>query len=615
MGASTLARGRGYAAAGAVTRREWEDPATLVGEVQGGALEPYQVRIRLSGGARPLDGTCSCPVGRNCKHAVALLFAAGPRPALQLVAAPGPPPPPAWEQSLLGLLATEPTEELPASIALQFELVEARTRPGRPPGAAGPGIRVRPVVRGASGRWVRGDISWSRLDYFGYGRAASTRLGHDVALLKELRALHALAGVHYGYQDDVWLESIPTRRVWDVLRQAEEAGIPLLRSGREGLPVRLSALPAEAAVDVTQDGPGLRVRPRMVVGPDEVPAGRRLLIGSPAHGVAWWHGKPDVKATPELHMAPLSQPLQANLADLMRHGPLQVPAADADRFRRDVAPVLRRRVVLQSSDGSVELPDVTPDELLLQLAAAEGPSVELAWSLGGPGREPRPVWDHPDEGAAAAAARATDALAGQVELLEDTPWGRRLAGRALLKGLEAVRFVTEMLPALEDVEGLRVEWLGEVPEFREVTEAPLVTIGGEESDGGDWFDLTVEVRVGGEAVPFQALFVALAQGESHLLLPSGTYFSLDRPELRQLAELIAEARSLHDAPRGRVRLGRFQASLWEELQQLGVVSAQAGAWADAVAVLASSGDDGERALPAGLTASLRPYQATGFQWL
>jgi SNF2 family DNA or RNA helicase len=182
--------------------------------------------------------------------------------------------------------------------------------------------------------------------------------------------------------------------------------------------------------------------------------------------------------------------------------------------------------------------------------------------------------------------------------------------------MDAARFATEMLPDLEGIDGLEVRWSGPVPTFREATDAPTVRLGGEETPDGDWLDLLVEVEVGGEEVAFHALFLALAAGDSHLLLPSGTYFSLDHPELRQLAELIAEARSLHDPPPGRVRLSRFQASLWEELQAIGIVTAQAGAWSDAVAALASAGDDqGRRPLPAGLTATLRPYQETGFQWL
>ncbi len=113
-----------------------------------------------------------------------------------------------------------------------------------------------------------------------------------------------------------------------------------------------------------------------------------------------------------------------------------------------------------------------------------------------------------------------------------------------------------------------------------MVDAPVVSLGGSPSDDRDWFDLSVTVTVEGEDVPFAELFVALADERSHLILPSGTYFSLDRHELRQLAELIAEARALGDDPGDGIRLSRFQASLWEDLQRLGVVTAQAREWED-----------------------------------
>ena len=144
--------------------------------------------------------------------------------------------------------------------------------------------------------------------------------------------------------------------------------------------------------------------------------------------------------------------------------------------------------------------------------------------------------------------------------------------------MAAVSFVSELLPVLSAIDGVEIEQDGTVLEYREVLDPPVVSLGGSPSDDRDWFDLSVTVSVDGEDVPFADLFVALAEGRSHLILPSGTYFSLDRDELRQLAELIAEARSLGEVSGDSIRLSRFQASLWEDLQRLGVVSAQARDW-------------------------------------
>lgn len=652
VGASTLSRGRTYAAAGAVVRREW-DPSgvSLVGEVQGTATRPYRVAVslrRVGGGAMEvLDLRCSCPVGVNCKHAVALLLAPpASRPNLRLLrggaaaATPAPERPPAWEEPLRSLLSdggktspsvgpAGPGAEVEAEpIALQLEVVASRRRPGRGRTQdTGPGIRLRPVLRSPSGNWVRTGVSWPRLDYLGYRRSASDRMRSGLALLRELRALHSL-GSTYSYDDAVWLESIQSRRLWDLLHQAGEIGVPIVQSGRDAGPVELLAARVEAALDLRRDGAGLVALPQLVAGDLEV-SGRQLWIGTPAHGIAWWAApagaaEPGSKTAATagrgtvLRLAALARAIPPDVAELLAHPPIEIPATDLERFEREVCPRIAQRVRLRSSDRTVELPEETPDALVLGLEAPDVASLALSWSLHGPDGRARGTSDGPDEVASAAMAAAVRCLGGSAELsglVVATPRGLQLVPEARLERMAAVRFVTEVLPALEEIDGLRVDWRGEPAEYLEVDDAPVVSFAGEEAPSGDWFDLQVEIEVGGEAVPFEELFRALAAEEGHLLLPSGRYFSLDRPELRQLAELIAEARSLQDAPRDGIRIGRFQASLWEELLALGTVAAQAGAWADAVAALASAGDDGDRPLPAGLDAALRPYQETGFQWL
>ena len=123
------------------------------------------------------------------------------------------------------------------------------------------------------------------------------------------------------------------------------------------------------------------------------------------------------------------------------------------------------------------------------------------------------------------------------------------------------------------------------------------------------------MTVDGEEVPFAELFLALAEERTHLVLPSGTYFALDREELRHLATLIAEARDLDDHPGEGLRISHFQASLWEDLQRLGVATAQAQEWEQSVRALAAAGSRTEHAAPALLHATLRPYQLAGFNWL
>jgi hypothetical protein len=177
-------------------------------------------------------------------------------------------------------------------------------------------------------------------------------------------------------------------------------------------------------------------------------------------------------------------------------------------------------------------------------------------------------------------------------------------------------FTTEVLPLLQGRSDVSVEVTGRVPDYHEAGDSLEIGVSTAELDGEhDWFDLGITVTVEGREVPFADLFVALAHGQSHMLLPDGAYFSLDKPELAALTRLIDEARALQDQPNGSLRISRFQAGLWEELSGLGVVGHQAAAWQQQVrGLLAVEGIDAVP-VPAALNAQLRPYQLAGFQWL
>src|SRR5699024_9912411 len=64
----------------------------------------------------------------------------------------------------------------------------------------------------------------------------------------------------------------------------------------------------------------------------------------------------------------------------------------------------------------------------------------------------------------------------------------------------------------------------------------------------DWFGLGIEVSIGGRPVPLSLLLTALTRDEDRLLLPDGTWFALDVPELHALRHIVEEARALQDQP-------------------------------------------------------------------
>src|SRR6185312_8952585 len=88
-------------------------------------------------------------------------------------------------------------------------------------------IGLRPVVPGARGNWVRTGISWSTVGYVRHGQSADeVRPGR---LLREILALYTSEGAYYSYGNSVpYLDEAPSRRIWDLLAEAEEIGMPLV---------------------------------------------------------------------------------------------------------------------------------------------------------------------------------------------------------------------------------------------------------------------------------------------------------------------------------------------------------------------------------------------------
>jgi len=642
VGTETFLRGRRYVHRGDVLDVQWHPQSRRAFGQVGGDGQSHSAIATLAaapdGAATSLWSTCTCSSGSGCSHAVALLLAAMPKTVKQSDPV-GPPAP--WESCLAPLVGGGSPEQAsePAEVGLQFELLT--DPPPSKPTTARAGVRspfrigLRPVLPGRSGGWVRTGISWSNLGYARYSRSHTHAL-HTRLLGEILRLASDASSGYYGYhhQHTLFLESIPSRRIWDLLAEARELGLPLVQAGNRAIPVTLQAGPARLSLAVGKAASGLDLQPRISVDGSQVVLAASLLLGEPAHGIAWWQApdEPEPHAKHRvLRLAPLASVIDSDLKDLLVRGTIHIPERDEDRFLTDYYPTLRQRVSVVPADDTVDLPQARPPVLALAVDHLAGHRVALAWEWAYPVGEVRhrePLWPESGtradrDGAAEAdiLRRVTAAVGGLPELLEDSPDGPRLAPVITLGGIAMIRLLNEVLPALEEMPDVEVTVArngpdGIVADYREADAAPVVSISGAEVDGErDWFDLAVSVSVDGEEVPFHQLFVALTQEQEYLILPSGTYFSLDREEFRQLAALIAEARALQDTPGDTVRLSRFQAGMWAELERIGVVSGQAAAWQESVRSLSRATELVEHPAPEGLHATVRPYQLAGFNWL
>nr|NLI50897.1 DEAD/DEAH box helicase [Propionibacterium sp.] len=597
FGRDTLVRGRAYEQEGRVQQVQ-EHPGSALAAVRGSGRRTYQTLVVAhdAGGALRLTTSCTCPVGGGCKHAVALLL----RLRRQLGRAAVAP----WRRALEPLthavasLADEPLVPL----ALQFD-------------DRGYGLTVRPLKMGRSGRWIKTGATWDDLRS-GLGDVDPA---HREALLAMTDARRRGA-YDYGYRVDGLPLGDLRADAWRLLRAARDAGVTFVAGeGARGRALPQPVLSDETVVPtlaIERTAAGVALSPRLV-GP-AAPDATVVFIGAPPHGCA-------VLTSDRLLLAPLSRPLQDAEHALFRSGrTIEVPDADLPAFATGYLPRLRQRLAVRVGDG-VELPEASPPQLVCRVAfaARDGRVAHRASVTWGfryrvgaavhdlplrPGRDEPPVRDAEAEAALAASVPAGPWLAtgrrGQA-LLQDAIVGGRLL----------FTLVGEVLPALRARPDVVVEVAGEQPEFHESDAAPAVRLAVTDGADGDWFNLDVEVTLGAEVVPFAELFAALARGDDHLLLDSGTWFALDHPELDRLRHLIEEARLLADREGGSLRLRPEHAGLWEELVALGVVAEQSAAWRDAVSALLDLDALPETPPPPGLDADLRPYQLTGFRWL
>ncbi len=612
LGADTWARGTAYARDRAVQSVETRAQGMVLhATVRGSRSRSYSTLVRAHqvrpGGPVDWTGHCTCPMQVDCKHVAAVLLTTRDR----LSGAPASVS--SWENQLAGIARPVASPSTIPLLGLQLEVL----------GTAPPRVRLRPVRPGKAGRWVKTGMSWRDLDS-SYG-SAQVRPEQRAVARSIVATFRARQTSYYSPYSDVsiHLDDLGPSG-WRLLDEAQRAGVVLVGTYPDQS-VRLSVEPAAVLLDVRRDEPDadLQLVPTVrVAGEPELPKSRLRLVGNPAHGLF-------VDAPEQLLLAAFAQPLDDAIFELVRSGALRIPAAETPRFLRHYYPALRQRVAVESSDGSVELPEIEPPTLALAVHFDAGHRTALNWSFAyrvdghavPVPLDPVEAADIPEVVRDPTAERAL--LAGQTDLPELAGlWtaiegGRRPTATALLTGMDTAHFVEQVLPVLLEREDLTVEVTGTPAAYTEADDAPLIAVSASDAADGhpDWFDLSVEVSVGGQSVPLSPLIAAIAHGEEQLILDSGTWFRLDRPELQALRRMIEEARSLQDKESTGLRVTAYHAGLWEELAGLGVVEHQSERWSRTVGALLALGELPRPEPPLKLQATLRPYQLDGYHWL
>ena len=630
-------RGVGYARSGAVRRVTWDpDDSTLSGIVAGSRSELYRCSIRLdTSGARPriMTARCSCPMAEHCKHTVATLVRSNagaadgvhrdPAPPASPVsaapmapAAPGPraaPPRDAHWRTILGAGADAGRGEGTVALALGVELRVRESRANavhwgprrvlpataRSLDAAEPDditVGVRPLSRSSrSGKWIRSEVSWDAL------RRAPLRYRRD-----QFRWFTTLFGIVHdtrvlgGYRDDsewVTLDSVESSLLWSHLAAADALGIPLVAVSSD----QTVTLAPRAHVEVVigkADAGGLSVAAAVAIGDEVADPGTVRPVGH--SGVYRFEVRSGGIA---LTLAPA--PLGDTVHDLLAAGrPVPVPAAEVSDFFAQAYPRLARDGAVVAGAGvTLPAPEQTTLVATVRFLPEDTIRVDLRWQRPGLGRAAFDTSaDDPHE---AELRRAVERVF--------TDRGLAVTAAATVTGVDAAEFAVHVLPALEELDGVRVETSGRRRVYRELGGDPRITVKTVETTDADWFDLGILVEIGGHRIPFTPLFRALALRKKKVLLSDGHYFSLAHPALDRLRELIDEAADLPEWESG-PRISRYQLPLWEDFEDLADESQPAVAWRAAAEGLRVAAPVAV-SVPAALHAELRPYQREGFERL
>ncbi|OKH83995.1 helicase SNF2 [Mycobacterium sp. ST-F2] len=608
--AQTLARGETYANQGRVVAARY-DPVdgTLTGSCLGSKSEYYDVEVALSGARTGLEieyTVCTCPVGRYCKHAVALLMAAIP-------SAPDRAAPQRW-QVVLGSLLDEMTDTDGDSggkpLALEFGMLPA----GRY--HTTPIATLRPLTLGKRGNWIKTGITWRRL----FDTADPGEFDRDQ--YSALRSMILGVPGYYPYSSDQLVLPTVGQRFWADLDQAVEAGTVLLPGA--GIRAVQLAKDVQLRLDFTvSDTGGAQMATVLIVdGEPRAPEGVGL-VGTPTpHGI---HQLVDGI----LHLGAFAPVPGPTLLKLIAGGEtVHIPPEALGEFAVDMLPRLRRTVAVDMVEGLFAEPDIVGPLPVLAITTNDVDG-HVKWrtryEVNGQRQEfdavgvtrPSGIRDSAAEDTMwRAVAPALEAVSG-LSAADDPLASLLLSRRQSLPQIAVL--CHEVLPQLAAFDQLIIEVDERAAAFRLSEAGAQLGFGTgaaeDEELAQDWFDLHITIDVDGHPVALSAVIAELALGATHMLLPNGVYFRLDTPELLKLRALIEEAQALGELDGDRVNASSLNATLWDELLSLGVVDRELAQWRDNMARLAAAQPPVPVPTPAGLQAELRDYQHAGLNWL
>ena len=296
--------------------------------------------------------------------------------------------------------------------------------------------------------------------------------------------------------------------------------------------------------------------------------------------------------------------------------PLVVPTKDRDLFLSRAFPALSARFAFRSSGNVIQTVDSPPTprlylsesrgELLVRLRFAYGEGIEIS-SDAVAAETPEIHFSGPAivtvkrDRALEDAARSRLAGSGLREAEQGS------AAFRISSTVEPLAWITERLPELAAA-GFEIYGQENLTRYR-VRNGPS-SIAFTVASGIDWFDLNVDATFEGTPASLHAFVEAVREGRRYVRLTDGSYGVLPEDFLKK----FKAAALLGDTRQGGLRLSRTHVALLDDLSE----------------GMELTGDEGFRqyrdrlhsfigishpSLPEGFSATLRPYQQGGYDWL
>ncbi|MGO2081327.1 DEAD/DEAH box helicase [Glutamicibacter arilaitensis] len=472
-------------------------------------------------------------------------------------------------------------------------------------------LGVRPMVRNTEGRWVRGQLRWTTLGFKTYGwnllRAQHHWFTRFASMARSDTQLQFKVD-----EDWLFLDEYASDLLWPLLEQADELGIPLITTRNEQRvrivdPASFSMRASLNEQHLQLDGV-LHIANQDLVLEPEAPSG---VIAE--HGFYAQLAQPD-----EIWLAPSLEPIpDAHRRWYVDRRPVTVPKSEINNFFESSYPRLARRFELRSTSEELELPVLNPPYVQVTVAYKRefnekdepNDTASVDFEIRYPGiPSDQEVYDF----------EAEELLRSAVhEVFEAHEEGGNpsLSPKFYARD-DTIDFVTEILPELEQLPGIKLFENGSRPTFRQLRELPQLKINAVNHERTDWLDLGLLITVGNHEVPFAQIVEAMSNGRMKLRLPDNTWFSLNHPMFAKLKALVDEAQAMNDKPKeGDLKLTVFQISLFEELDEMAEGIDGADLFIARMRSLLKVAEAHHAEVPDTLNAQLRPYQVEGFHWL